>query len=194
MCKAFSCLVLESGDVKWQFGVDSHSCLMEQFGVRDIPFQGADLPFAKVEITPLNRNYIQPDKWVLKIDESITPSWWTVEDEKAAFGAHKKWLRKLRKVLINKPFVNPLTVKAPRRITKKHIALLCQWASVWASVWASMGGSVEESVWYSVWASVGASVRASVWASMGASVEESVWASVRASMGASVEESVWASV
>jgi len=81
-----------------------------------------------------------------------------------------------------------------QRVSKKHILLLKEWASVWASVRASVWASVWDSVWASVgasvWDSVWASVRDSVWDSVGDSVWDSVWASVRAS----VWDSVWASV
>ena len=50
-----------------------------------------------------------------------------------------------------------------QRVSKKHILLLKEWASVWASVrasvwdsvWASVGDSVGDSVWDSVWAYIG---------------------------------------
>ena len=72
--------------------------------------------------------------------------------------------------------IHPFKIKPPKRITKKHLALLKNWESVRASVWDSVGASV----WASVGDSVRESVRASVWDSVGASV----WASVRASVWA----------
>ena len=54
---------------------------------------------------------------------------------------------------------NPLAIKPPEKIIKKHIGLLKQWDSV--------GYSVRDSVGYSVWYSVGDSVRDSVWAYIG---------------------------
>jgi len=72
---------------------------------------------------------------------------------------------------------NPLETKA-KKVSKKDLQLLKEWASVW--------DSVVDSVWDSVGDSVGASVGASVW--------DSVWASVWASVGASVWDSVWDSV
>ena len=78
--------------------------------------------------------------------------------------------------------IHPFKIKPPKKITKEHLKLLKQLASVRASVGASVGDSV--------WASVGDSVGDSVWASVG----DSVWASVWASVGDSVWDSVWAYV
>ena len=43
----------------------------------------ADMKFARIEIKPpdgdiFNQDY---DKWIFKIDQSITPKWWTKVDE-----------------------------------------------------------------------------------------------------------------
>ena len=188
MCKAFSCLVVKSGEVKWKFGVHSHSDLVSEFHLSDTTADLEALQFAKVEIAPANGDYLNPDKWVFKIDESITPVWWTPLDEKAAWKAHGQWKRQLNRLIVHKPIVHPFKLKTPRRITKKHLALLREWASVRDSVRASVRDSVRASVRDSVWDSV----RASVGASVGASVWDSVWDSVKDSVRASVRDSVWA--
>ena len=158
MCKAFSALVLKSGEVKWEMGIDSHSSLQEKFGLREIGVVAdpAEITIAKIEITPDNGNYLHPKKWNFKIDESITPSWWTPLDEKAAWKAHAQWKRQLNRLIVRKPIVYPFNLKPPKKVTNKHLSALKKWASVGASVGDS------------VWASVGASVGASVWASVGA--------------------------
>jgi hypothetical protein len=85
-------------------------------------------------------------------------------------GAAEKWVRSrdwstIVEPLIIKPIVHPFKDRQPpKRITKAHIALVKEWASVRASVWDSVGDSV--------WASAGANVRSSVWDS----VWDSVWA------------------
>ncbi|MCK9597878.1 MAG: hypothetical protein M0R06_02485, partial [Sphaerochaeta sp.] len=175
MCKAFSCLVTEDCKVIWKFGVDSHENLIQDAGLKD---DGHN--FARVEIAPLNRDYLNPDEWKFRLDEKAKPSWWTSAHEFAASDEWVLWEKKLRKILPEgKNIVHPFRdIEPPKKITKKHLSLLKEWASVWDSVRAS--------VWDSVRASVGASVRASVWDSVGASVWDSVWASVRASVGASV--------
>ena len=179
MCKAFSCVALESGRVLWQFGVDSHEDLLAAEKLADMDIQPN---FARVEIPPRNGDYQKPDKWVLKIDEQATPAWWSPAYEAACWDAHKDWCRQLYAILDTESvIISPFTLTPPT-IGKKHIALLRKWASVrasvgasvrasvWASVWDSVGDSVWDSVGDSVWASVGASVRASVWASVGAQI------------------------
>ena len=44
MCKAFSCLVLERGNVVWKFGVDSHEELIERIEVVVPPHLSEDIP------------------------------------------------------------------------------------------------------------------------------------------------------
>ena len=145
MCKAFSALVLKSGEVKWEMGIDSHSSLQEKFGLREIGVVAdpAEITIAKIEITPDNGNYLHPKKWNFKIDESITPSWWTPLDEKAAWKAHAQWKRQLNRLIVRKPIVYPFNLKPPKKVTNKHLSALKKWASVGASVgdsvWASVG-------------------------------------------------------
>ena len=205
MCKAFSALVLKSGEVKWAMGIDSHSSLQEKFGLREIGVVAdpAEITIAKIEITPHNGDYLHPTKWTFKLDESVAPSWWTPLDEKAAWKAHSHWKRQLSRVIVRKAIVQPFKLKPPKRITKKQIDALKQWASVWASVRASVRDSVgqsvrDSSVGQSVWASVRDSVGQSVWDSVGqsvwASVRDSLWDSVWDSVRDSEGDSVWASV
>ena len=182
MCKAFSALVLKSGEVKWAMGIDSHSSLQEKFGLREIGVVAdpAEITIAKIEITPHNGDYLHPTKWTFKLDESVAPSWWTPLDEKAAWKAHSHWKRQLSRVIVRKAIVQPFKLKPPKRITKKQIDALKQWASVWASV--------RDSLWDSVWdsvrdSSVGQSVWASVWDSVWASVRDSLWDSEGAYTG-----------
>jgi hypothetical protein len=158
MCKAFSGIVMEDGRVLWKLGLDSHADILEEFGIAD-----NTLPprFAKVEIAPQNGDYLSPDEWAFRLDEDTAPTWWTPTHEQFAWGAFKTWKLKLDRVLIRKPIIRPFRdVTPPKKITKRHLDLLKEWASVWASVRASVGDSVGDSVWDSVEASVGDSVRA----------------------------------
>jgi len=202
MCNAWSAIVKKNGDVLWKFGMDSHSDILKHFNIPDNESEPGRLKFARIEISPANGNYLKPNEWKFKLDESITPSWWKKSYQIFAETEHKKWKKQLNKILINKEIVMPFSIGPPKKVLKKHIALL----GAWASVGDSVGASVRDSVWdsvgdsvgASVWASVGASVRDSVWASVGDSVRASVWASVgdsvRDSVRASVRASVWASV
>jgi hypothetical protein len=179
MCKAFSAIVLKNGEVKWKFGMDSHSDILQHFGISDNEYEKDCLEFARIEISPANGSYLKPDRWEFKLDESITPTWWKKSYLIFAETEHKKWLKQLNKVLINKEIVMPFNIEPPQKILKKHLKLLRVWASVGASVrdsvWDSVRASVRDSVWDSVRASVGDSVRASVWDSVRDSVRASVY-------------------
>jgi len=176
MCKAFSCIIDQSEKVTWKLGVDSHSELARIGGYADRVLG----EFAKIEITPKNNDYINPDQWVYRVDESPVPSWCGLREKELCLAAHGKWLKKLEKFINRHPIVHPFQKIPPKTIQKKHILLLKKWASVGDSVRASVGDSVRDSVR----ASVGDSVWNSAW--------NSVWASVRASVRASVGASVWA--
>jgi hypothetical protein len=194
MCQAFSGIGHRDKSVTWKFGVDHHSELVTLAGLKDNSADPNTMEFFRFEITPKNGNYLFPDEWVFKVDESITPAWLTPQHREACFAAHKKWLKKLDKILVRKDIVHPFKIDPPIEITKEHINMLRKWDSVSASVRASVRASVGASVRASVRASVGASVSASVGASVGASVRDSVGASVMASVGASVMASVGDSV
>jgi hypothetical protein len=202
MCKSFSCIVDITGQkVTWKLGVDSHTDLVKLAGYKDLTADPKLMEFAKIEITPKNGDYLNPDKWVYKVDESPAPIWIGREHEDACRKAHAKWQKQLDEFIIRHPIVHPFKLTAPE-VGTKQVALLKKWdsvgASVGASVWDSVGDSVRASVWASVGASVGDSVGdsvwASVWASVGDSVGDSVWDSVGASVRASVGASVWDSV
>jgi hypothetical protein len=195
MCRAFSCIVKQDKKVIWELGVDSHSDLLLRTGLKDDTADPALMTFARVEITPDNGNYLEPDHWTLRVDQTITPQWFSEKHKEAAKAAHKRWMASLDKIIVRQKIVHPFTITPPDKITTKHISMLRKWASVRASVGdsvrASVGDSVRASVGASVWASVGASVRDSVRASVGDSVRASVWDSVRAYTGSFFIIPVW---
>ena len=132
--------------------MDSHSELARLGGYDDKVLG----EFAKIEITPKNNDYLNPDEWVYRVDESPVPVWCGIREKELCLAAHKKWLKKLEKFINRHPVVHPFKKMPPETIQREHIFLLKKWASVGASVWDSVG------------ASVGASVRASVWDFVGA--------------------------
>ena len=138
MCKAFSCIVDQSAKVYWKFATDSHTDLLKLTPFTDQTADPKLMEFARVEITPQNGSYLNPDVWVYKIDESITPIWAGKRHEEACYAAHKKWLAKLNKIPVRKECIHPFRLDPPE-IGPKQIALLKKWASVWASVGASVG-------------------------------------------------------
>ena len=165
MCKAFSCIIDQVGTVTWKLGVDSHSDLARLGGYQDRVLG----EFAKYEVTPRNGNYLHPDEWVCRVDESPTPSWCGMHEKELVLAAHKQWLSSLSKLLNLHPTVHPFSLTPPT-ITERHIQLLKEWASIRESVWALVRDSVGDSV--------GASVEDSVEDSVWDSVVDSVWAYV----------------
>ena len=185
MCKAFSCLIHKNKTVTWKFGVDSHEDLIALAGYKDDKSEAHELLFARVEISPKEGDYLDPEVlYILKLDEEQKPSWWSDSYENKCWNAQEKWLAKLNSILVRKQIIHPFQIKPPVDITEEHIRLVREWASVGASVRDSVGDSLRDSVRDAVWDSVGDSV----WDSVG----DSVWASVGDSVWASVGDSVWA--
>ena len=154
MCKAFSCIVDQAGKVTWKLGVDSHSDLATLGGYSDRVLG----EFAKIEIVPKNANYLNPDEWVYSVDESPVPNWCGLHEKELCLAAHKKWLKKLDKLIIHHPIIHPFNLTPPT-IGPKNIRLLKKWASVRDSVRDSVG----DSIWDSVGAYTGSFFRIPVW-------------------------------
>ena len=158
MCHAYSCIIDREKKVTWKMGIDSHEDLIKIAGLPDDTIDPEKIRFCRVEIAPRNGSYLEPDKWIFKIDMDITPTWWTLAHKRACEKTHKEWLVDLDQILIRKPIIHPFKI-APPEITDEHIALVKEWASVWDSVgdsvWASVGDSVRDSVWASVRAYTG---------------------------------------
>ena len=114
MCKAFSCLVDIKAKVTWKLGVNSHSDLVKLAGYKDNTADPHSMEFAKIEITPKNNDYLNPNEWVYRVDESPVPSWVGREHEAACFKAHKAWLKKLDKFIVRHPVVHPFKLMAPK--------------------------------------------------------------------------------
>ena len=132
MCKAFSCVIGRDKTVTWRFGTDSHEDLIRIAGYKDDTLDPEKIEFCRIEISPKNGSYLEPDKWVFKIDMDVTPAWWTLAHKRACEREHKKWKEQLDKVLVRKPIVHPFQITPPEKITDEHIQLVREWASVWA--------------------------------------------------------------
>ena len=131
MCKAYSCLITKSKKVYWKTGIDSHDNLQSLFQRKDKELKDKVLPpkntFARVEITPDNSNYLNPDKWSLKVDEQVIPEWWNKTYEKPCFAGFEKWKKivygQIDLKMLQNP-IHPFKVTPPKKITQKHIKLL----------------------------------------------------------------------
>jgi len=140
MCKAFSCIVGRDKKVTWTFGIDSHEDLIKIAGYYDDTLDPEKIEFCRIEISPKNGSYLEPDEWVFKIDMDVTPAWWTLDHKKACEKEFRKWKDQLYKILIQKAIIHPFRdVIPPGEITEAHIELLKEWDSVGASVWAYVG-------------------------------------------------------
>lgn len=73
MCQFFSALVLRNGDLRHHPMLDSHSDLVQYFGLRDDRL-GHD-HFAKIELTP-GDDWLDPATYRFRLDEETTPAWW----------------------------------------------------------------------------------------------------------------------
>ncbi len=193
MCKAFSCIATRK-KVYWKLGVDSHNDIAELFNLKD---DGSD-NFCPVEITPKNKDYINPDKWVFKFDDKC-PDWWKQSNEAMCWAAKDEWYKQIMNKVYKtriKNIINPLKLPMVKQVTKEDINNLKKWDSVgdsvWNSVWDLVGDLVGDSVRNSVWDLVGDSVGDSVRDSVKDLVGDSVWASVGDSIRYSVGDSVWA--
>ena len=99
MCKAFSCLVTRAGKVYWQMGTDGHEQLRDKYlplddNLKDeSPERTERKSFARVEVTPANGNYLNPDNWKVTIDEPVMPVWWTAKFGKFAEKQQKIWYK-----------------------------------------------------------------------------------------------------
>jgi hypothetical protein len=131
MCKAFSCIVGRDKKVTWKFGTDSHEDLIKIAGYNDDTLDPEKIEFCRIEISPKNGSYLDPDEWVFKIDMDVTPTWWTLDHKKACEREFKKWKKQLYKILVQKAIIHPFhDVVPPTGITEEHIALVREWDSV----------------------------------------------------------------
>ena len=92
MCELFSAIVLKNGEVIPCEYVDnqkrfSHTEQLIKLGIKDDTQDPKKMKFARIEINPPDDDIFNTDfkKWQFRIDQSITPKWWTKEDEKNCY-------------------------------------------------------------------------------------------------------------
>ena len=94
MCSFFSCIVTENGDCFYSAMTDSHDEILRENKIVDDTSDPEKMTFARIEITPPHGDVFRPVKeWTLKIEQSITPKWWSKFYEKIAFDTLKKFLK-----------------------------------------------------------------------------------------------------
>ena len=173
MCKAFSCIINKNKRVVWKLNKQNHHELVEMAKWKDNTDDPSRMNFARVEITPKNKDYLNPDKWIFKIDERIVPEWFSPAHKDACWSAFKLYEKQFYKVVQKgKVIVHPFKdIKIVRKVTIKQKLTLKRW------------DSVRDSVRYSVKDSVGDSV--------GDSVKDSVWDSVKGYIGSFFKLEKW---
>jgi len=157
---------------------DSHSRICSRFFVREDSVN-------KFEFNPLTREFTVDN--LNTVDNKVQAEDWVKSLN----------FKRIIPLLIIKPIVNPLKIKA-KKVTALEISKLETWNSVWNSVRNSVQNSVQnlvrDSVWNSVRNSVQNLVRNSVYSSVQDSVRSSVWNSVYNSVRDSAGISAWNSV
>ena len=75
MCQFLSCIVLRNGDLLWDPYTDSHEELIGAYDLDDSKEPSINR-FVRVEYKPGDfKDYDNPKEYILKVDESQTPSW-----------------------------------------------------------------------------------------------------------------------
>ena len=94
MCDFKSMIVTIDGDVHYSIRHDSHDQLLEELKFKDDTADTELMKFARVEIVPPDGDIFEQDlnKWIFKIDQSITPKWWGKDLEDKCFVQLKKAL------------------------------------------------------------------------------------------------------
>jgi hypothetical protein len=131
MCNFFSAIGLRNGDILYKDGVDSHSDLIEIFGLPD----NTDCRhFAKLELMIPYGDEHDIDKYTFVLDEFTSPSWY--------LEMHETFESKCRSV------VSQMIVNNPRNIVSGGTVIVGPNASIGrlsnARVFSMSGGHVHE--------------------------------------------------
>jgi len=116
-----------SGELKLEH--DSHTSIAHHFKVNEDKFN-------KYEYIPLEGKFIVDQINAKRDDQKSAEKWVEGLD-----------LNEIVPALIVKPIFHPLKMRARRKVNKKDIKRLEEWASVRASAGDSVGASVRDSVW-----------------------------------------------
>ena len=175
MCKLKSAIILK--DRIFLPDYDSHSDMLNELGIKD-DYLGASKKFVRAELSPIDNDvFTDVDGWQFKVDQDITPEWFSEEEYKPKMvEAVKEWAK--AHIHIG---VDGLKIGS----CEKHWVKDCKNVYVWDSASVKACGSASVEAWGS--ASVKAWDSASVKACGSASVEAWDSASVKACGSASVK-------
>ena len=127
MCKFLSAIVLKNGDALANPLIDSHESLMLLFGVKERTLGGAATnqhqAFVRVEYTPPIKDkkpdFFDFDNYVLRVDETETPEWFSDVRE----GVLKKLGGILNRMVVgdDEPLVAGRAVLIPTTAKLRHL-------------------------------------------------------------------------
>ena len=92
MCKLKSAIILKDRIFMPEY--DSHSDMLNELGIKD-DYLGASKKFVRAELLPTDDDVFSDiDRWVFKVDQDITPEWFSVEEYKPRMvDAVKEWAK-----------------------------------------------------------------------------------------------------
>ena len=92
MCKLKSAIILK--DRIFMPDYDSHSDMLEELKIKD-DYLGASKKFVRAELSPVNGDaFTDVDSWAFKVDQDITPKWFSVDEYKPKMvEAVKEWAK-----------------------------------------------------------------------------------------------------
>ena len=96
MCEFFSCIVMKNKSVVWEAGLNGHHEILEKYKIKDNTSDQSKMCFARVEILPPagDEGVFEKDfeEWDFRVDERITPEWFSPAHKEAAFASLKECL------------------------------------------------------------------------------------------------------
>ena len=92
MCKLKSAIILK--DRIFLPDYDSHSDMLNELGIKD-DYLGASKKFVRAELSPIDNDvFTDVDGWQFKVDQDITPEWFSEEEYKPKMvEAVKEWAK-----------------------------------------------------------------------------------------------------
>ena len=80
MCKLKSAIILK--DRIFMPDYDSHSDMLEELKIKD-DYLGASKKFVRAELSPIDGDvFTDVDSWLFKVDQDITPDWFSIDEYK----------------------------------------------------------------------------------------------------------------
>ena len=86
MCKYLSCIIRKDKTVLILNGEDSHSEILEHFGISDLTDDPDKMEFARIELVPTcikDAVEFRVEKWEYTVDQRIQPTWLTSAHEES---------------------------------------------------------------------------------------------------------------